>query len=112
MSDCQPITDLQLDSKSRAALKRIQNDPHLGNALATIMSAGVLANIFVKSSSLQAAYNISQTDWMKYAHSMRAVPKIVHKAIENEARGMMVYYQIHYNQKLFLFWKGIYDGCN
>jgi hypothetical protein len=67
MKACEPIIGLILDPPSRRALERISQKHKYGNALASALSAGELANIFVKSSALQAAFNITQTDWDLYA---------------------------------------------
>ncbi len=65
MSDCQTTTGLQLDSRSRAALKRIRNRLHLGNALATIMSA-IAVFVLLPNVAMAGSDNISQTAVIDY----------------------------------------------
>lgn len=111
MKNCEPIVGLILDRKSQEALQRIKKKPMLGNALASAISSGVLANLFVNNGPSQAAFSISQTDWILYARSMKAIPAITKRAIEQEVELMVVHYQAHYDRKLLKFWEGLYSGC-
>lgn len=111
MSNCGPIIGLVLDSTSRQALEKISQKHKYGNALAAALSTGVLANIFVKNSAPQAAFNITQTDWDLYARSMSAVPQITKRAVEREVENMIIHYELNYDRQHLLFWKGIHNGC-
>lgn len=111
MGQCETIVGLVLDKKSSDAIKRINDKKKYGNALAVMLSAGVFSSIFTKSNSLQASYNITQTDWVLYARAMKSVPAITKRAIEKEVELMIIDYQLKSNRKLLSFWKGIYEGC-
>lgn len=78
------------------------------DALAGVISIGVFSNIFTKSN---AAYNITQTDWILYSDAMRAIPIITKRAIEKEVENMIIHFQLNYDRKQLNFWKGIYNGC-
>ena len=67
MGQCKLISDLVLDKKSSEALKRISDKGKYGIILSSMVTVGVISNIFTKSNSLQASYNITQTDWAIYA---------------------------------------------
>lgn len=111
MNACKPIPGLELDDDSLQALKRIQKKITSGKFLATAVSVGVFSNIFTKNNLPLASYNVTQTDWVLYAQSMKAVPAIVKAAVRQEIEQMVVNYQLNYNHKHLLFWKGMYDGC-
>lgn len=111
MSECKPIPGLQLDDDSLRTLKRIKGKIDAGNYLATAISVGVFSNIFTKNTVPVAAYNVTQTDWALYAQAMRAVPAITKSAIQKEIELMIVNYQLNYNHKHLLFWKGMHNGC-
>ena len=111
MNTCKPIPGLMLDTKSTQALKRIQKIITSGNYLATAISVGIFSNIFTKSGVPSASYNVTQTDWSLYAQSMKAVPVIVKSSVQKEIELMIIEYQMNYNHKHLLFWKGMYDGC-
>lgn len=112
MGQCEAIVGLVLDKKSSDTINRINNKKKYGNVLAVMLSAGVFSSIFTKNNSLQASYNITQTDWILYARSMKSVPAITKRAIEKEVKLMIIDYQLkNNNRKLLSFWKGIYEGC-
>lgn len=111
MAECRTIVGLRLDQKSIDTLERIKKKHAYGNALATVLSAGVFSSIFTKSSPAEAAYNITQTDWDMYARAMISVPVITRAAIQKEVQLMILDYQIANNPQLLQFWQGIYDGC-
>ena len=111
MAECKAISGLKLDQQSIDALERIRTKHAYGNALASVLSAGVVSSIFTKSNSLNAAYNITQTDWTLYSQAMKSIPEITKAAVRKEVQLMIINYQLHYNAQLLQFWKGIYDGC-
>lgn len=108
---CEPISNLKFDQKSAREVKTIKTRLKAGNALATALSTGVMAKIFIKSGPLQSAYNISQTNWTTYSRAMRAVPLIDKEMIRKKSAMMILHYQTHYNKKLLAFWEGLYHGC-
>jgi hypothetical protein len=111
MSDCKPIPGLILDDESYQALRRIKKTITSGKFLATAVSVGVFSNIFTKNNVALASYNVTQTDWVLYAQSMKAIPIIVKTTIRKEIEQMVINYQLNYSRKHLLFWKGMYDGC-
>ena len=111
MNTCKPIPELQLDDDSLQSLKRIQKKITSGKFLATAVSVGVFSNIFTKNNLPVASYNVTQTDWVLYTQAMKAVPVIIKTAVRQEIEQMVVNYQLNYNHKHLLFWKGMYDGC-
>lgn len=108
---CEPIDGLQLDPVSKSAIASVKRKMRASNALATALSVGIFAKIFVKSGPVGAAYNITQTDWSLYAQAMRSVPKVTEEAVKKVYARMIFHYQIHYDRKLLKFWKGLYNGC-
>jgi len=111
MSDCKPIPSHILDDDSLQSLKRIKKIITSGKFLAKTVSVGVFSNIFTKNNVSLASYNVTQTDWVLYAQSMKAVPIIVKTTIRKEIERMIMNYQLNYSHKHLLFWKGMYDGC-
>lgn len=111
MNECKPIPGLKLDSISIMALKRIKNIIMSGDYLSTAISVGVFSNIFIKNNAALASYNVTQTDWVLYAKSMKAVPAIVKSAVRKEIQLMIINYELNYNHKHIQFWKGMNDGC-
>jgi len=111
MGSCQPIQGLRLDTRSRETIKQIKQKIGSGNSIAVVTSIGVISSIFTKSNTLNAAYNISQTDWGVYAESLIAVPDITKSYIRKDMERMIIYYQLHYDDKLLRFWTGLHDGC-
>lgn len=112
MPKCEPIQNLVLDKTSLNTIKIIKKKRVYGDALAGMISVGVLSSIFTKSNAPQAAFNITQTDWTLYASAMKSVPIITRRAIEKEVEYMLIHYQQHYDSKHLKFWQGIYSGCN
>lgn len=108
---CEPIVGLYLDPNSKSAMAEIQRKMRASNALATALSVGIFAKIFVKSGAVGVAYNITQTDWSLYAQAMRSVPKVTEEAVKKVYARMIIHYEIHYDRKLLKFWKGLYNGC-
>lgn len=104
------ISGLQLDQASKDAIKRIHEKQRLGNLLGAALSAGVVINIFARSQSWQASYNITQTDWSLYGQAMKSVPVITRAAIRKEVELMILHYHTHQNYRLLQFWEGVYEG--
>ncbi len=113
MNTCRPIKGLRFDAVSRTALKQIRDYRRIGALLSKILTVGVFSNIFTKSNSLTASYNINQTDWVQYFEAMKSIPKITRKAIEKEIGFMVLHYMQpeNTNDKLMTFWRNLDDGC-
>jgi len=71
------------------------------------MSAGTMVNIFAGNGVLKSTYNISQTDFGKFAEAMASIPKIQRVEIRNTARRR----QLDSTWPESIFWKGVADGC-
>ncbi|BFM05902.1 hypothetical protein GCM10025791_21740 [Halioxenophilus aromaticivorans] len=109
---CSPISGFRLDSESRAALQRINDNKKITKYLGTALSLGVFNSIFTKSEPPVAAFNITQTDWELYSKAMNALPSIQKKAIQKEIDLMIIHYQMgKYDHQHVQFWQGMKHAC-
>ncbi|WP_038494402.1 hypothetical protein [Collimonas arenae] len=109
MRACPDIPHLRLDHRSQQGLDEIRSKLALAKFGAAITGGGVLAQIFYRSSSAHAAYNITQTDWKLMAESMSAWPVISQKVVRDIALYQALDHQNDLAQRRF--WEAMADGC-
>lgn len=105
---CPDIEGLKFSPNSRKALADIQRLRGLADALATVITAGVFMNIFVRSSVLTSSNNIRTTDWKKWSQAMRSIPDTLRERIRLIAFDQS---QVHPFGDEHKFWSAIVDGC-
>jgi len=111
MGKCQAISGLRLDDYSRKVIKDIADTRTMGKLLAGAISLGIFNSIFTKSGPKTAIYNITQTDWELYANAVKSTSIITDAIIKRHMQFAYLHYQMPYNHKLAMFWKGLLDGC-
>lgn len=107
--DCRNINNLVLDERDLEVIQDIRRVQQAGQRLQRALPAGVMANIFVGSNSVQVSYNISSTDWEQFAKAMMALPNIVRTRIYQEATFRQLEGGLTHEQRLF--WKAVAEGC-
>jgi hypothetical protein len=71
------------------------------------MPVGAFTNIFLGNGVLKSSYNITQTDFVTLAESIRGLPAIQRKVI----RDIAAMQALSHIGKEFRFWRGVADGC-
>ena len=74
---CPELKGLRLSPKGQEALREIQRVKELADALATVMAAGMVVNIFAGSNALTSSYNIYEADWQELSQAMASIPNIL-----------------------------------
>ena len=105
---CPELKGLRLSPKGQEALREIQRVKELSDALATVMAAGMVVNIFAGSNALTSSYNIYEADWQELSQAMRRIPDIKRRLIWNIA-GLQA--EIHPFGDEGKFWRALTDGC-
>jgi len=105
---CSSIHGLIFDSSSRDAIEQIRRKAELGRFISNTMAAGVLADIFVKSTPIEASYNIYSTDFNQFANALKGVQSIKKNTIKQIA---LAQYLRGGSSNQSNFWKAVFDGC-
>jgi len=104
---CVFINNVKFSQESIAAIKDIRRRGHMVAALAKIMPASIMINIFLGNETLKSAYNVSQTDFESLAKAMASLPAIQRKII----RDIATMQALSHSGKESQFWRGVADGC-
>lgn len=107
--DCPTIHGLKLDNISKSAIERIRNSVRLGNYVSGHLSIGVLQDIFLRNTPIEASYNIYSTDFHEFATALSGVQAIQRNTVKQVALGAHLRSGT-YNQRIF--WKAIFEGCS
>ena len=102
------INDVKFSQGSIAAIKDIRRRGHMLAALAKIMPAGIMINIFLGNNTLKSAYKVSQTDFESLAKAMAPLPTIQRKII----RDIATMQALSHSGKESQFWREVADGCS
>ena len=112
MRVCAEINDLVFDTYSQNKLRLIKSKLKTARLLSGMIIGGVFADIFAKNGTIAASYKISQTDWVTFARALKASEHIARHQIDLIASEAYFYYSgANHDEKLRLFWMGIYYGC-
>ncbi|MCF6324899.1 MAG: hypothetical protein L3J89_11360 [Gammaproteobacteria bacterium] len=105
---CPDITGLYFSLTGKKAIERIRQKQRLANVLSSVLAGSVLLEIFVGNGELGGANNILKKDWDVWAKSMRSVPTILRRIIEDIAREQLLEPMPEKERK---FWEAVAHGC-
>jgi hypothetical protein len=106
--ECIPIDNLSFDYESLEAIRDLRKRRQIVDVLSIALPVGAMANIFLGNGVLKSSYNITQTDFVTLAESIRGLPSIERKVIRDIASLQAL---SHFGKE-FLFWRGVADGCS
>jgi hypothetical protein len=105
---CPSIHGVKFDSSSKDAIEQIRRKAELGRFVSNAIAAGVLADIFIKSTPIEASYSIYSTDFNQFANALKGVQSIQKNTIKQIALSQ---YLRGGSSNQSNFWRAIYDGC-
>ncbi len=107
--DCPNIDNLSLSERSKDTIETIRSIREAANVLATALSAGAMYEMFAGSQFIEASVNVTTYDFEEFAKTMKGVPAIARRRVEQEA--MRTFLDVrNYQEKQF--WRAIYEGCS
>ncbi|MBU3055417.1 hypothetical protein [Pseudomonas indica] len=109
MPTCPTLHNLKLDEQSLNGVEKINRKIVLTKLGASLMASGVVIQIFARSNSSQAVYNISQTDWELFGSAVNSWSAISRRAIEDVAQEQMLDHM--HDQAQYRFWGAVANGC-
>lgn len=107
--NCPSIHGLKLDTSSRDAIEQIRRKAELGRLVSNSAALGVLSDIFLRSSPIEASYNIYSTDFNEFAIALKGVQGIQKHTVKQIALSQ---YLRGGNSSQSNFWRAIFDGCS
>ena len=106
--DCPVASSITFSPRSNQAIEEIRRIRQSVNALSVALSAGVLGNIFLGNSALDATYAIQGADFKKLSQAMSGMPILLRRRIMDEAdRAALDVTNYHERQ----FWQAVAAGC-
>ena len=107
--DCPSLDNLALSERSKDTIETIRSIREVANVLAVALSVGAMHDMFAGNRFIEASVSVSTYDFEEFAKTMKSVPAIVRKRVEQEA--MMAFLNVsNYQEKQF--WRAISDGCS
>lgn len=106
--ECPNIGEIKLSGRSVEAIDEIRRIRQVADRLAVVMSAGIVANIFVGNGLLEASYTFYDIDFEQFSKSMKGIPAIAKKRVQDEADRAWLDVS---NYKEKQFWRAISSGC-
>ncbi len=107
---CPTIIGLKLDHTSVAAIKDLQETIQGLKLVGSVISFGMVVDMFSSRNVPTVAFNITTNDWELFAESMASIPTIYRGYLVKVADIQIL--RLYKDRKQQDFWRGVKNGCS